>query len=263
MNVASVLTCLQAQRPLLLDYLARHQRGEVQPPQLHAHQIDAVFWLVKYFDPKNSEVNPAGEKTALVVLPTGCGKTGVAILASYALADSRVLVIMPSMIISEQVREAYQTFLLKRGIITKEQSRMPGVLPSICMPEKTTHIRHAFSSNVMIINPHKIGGQSNVPIEDVDPTDYDLIIVDEAHHYPANTWSRIIDHFPKSKHLFLTATPWRNGKPIIDKIQDFFKLERRQAVRNGIIRDIAELDEVSPASETNLEAVYEVRIVLQ
>ena len=37
----------------------------------------------------------------------------------------------------------------------------------------------------------------------------DLIIVDECHHAPANTYSKIVDHYPEAKVLGLTATPCR------------------------------------------------------
>ena len=37
----------------------------------------------------------------------------------------------------------------------------------------------------------------------------DLIIVDECHHAPANTYSKIINHYPEAKVLGLTATPCR------------------------------------------------------
>ena len=44
-----------------------------------------------------------------------------------------------------------------------------------------------------------------------------LIIFDEAHHSSANTWSRIIDAFPKARIIGLTATPCRlDGKPLSD-----------------------------------------------
>jgi DNA repair protein RadD len=43
--------------------------------------------------------------------------------------------------------------------------------------------------------------------------DFDLIIVDEAHHAVAGTWKKIIAAFPKAKILGVTATPTRgDGK---------------------------------------------------
>lgn len=46
---------------------------------------------------------------------------------------------------------------------------------------------------------------------------FDLIVVDEAHHSPAESWSRILKAFPKAKRLGLTATPFRpDGKQITE-----------------------------------------------
>jgi superfamily II DNA or RNA helicase len=39
---------------------------------------------------------------------------------------------------------------------------------------------------------------------------YDLIISDEAHHCGAETWKRVLSHFPNAKILGVTATPCRS-----------------------------------------------------
>ena len=66
---------------------------------------------------------------------------------------------------------------------------------------------------LMVVNAHKIGGTSRVKIEDI-PSD-DLVIVDEAHHYPAPTWKLLVDHFHNSQCLFLTARPCYKGNYIL------------------------------------------------
>jgi len=266
MEVAKVLSCFQAQGPRMLNYLQRLEKGEIQPPlhSLRSHQIEAVLKLVKYFDPQDKSVNPDGDTIALVVLPTGCGKTGVAVLASYVLSSVQsqacVLVITPSMIISEQIDGAYRHFLVKCGIISEDDKKRKGVVPSIDTIRSTSQISpesgYKPTTDVVIMNPHKIGGKSKVPIDKIDPDDYDLVIVDEAHHYPAPTWKRIVDRFPKCKRLFLTATPYRNGK-LLD-ITPCFTLEYEDAVRKGIIRGLDKLDEVLPHEQKNEEEIYKV-----
>jgi superfamily II DNA or RNA helicase len=44
------------------------------------------------------------------------------------------------------------------------------------------------------------------------PEHFDLVIIDEAHHYPAITWLGIVHHFPLASKLFFTATPYNKGK---------------------------------------------------
>ena len=40
----------------------------------------------------------------------------------------------------------------------------------------------------------------------------DLIIIDEAHHSTAGSWSKILKHFSTAKILGVTATPARLGR---------------------------------------------------
>lgn len=50
----------------------------------------------------------------------------------------------------------------------------------------------------------------------VSPADlFDLIIFDEAHHAPADTWSAYLGHYSRAKFVFLTATPFRRDKKAI------------------------------------------------
>jgi len=106
-----------------------------------------VLKLRNYFDPNDDSVNPDCLNTALVVLPNGCGKTGVAVLASYALSASRALVITPSTIVSEQVYDAYKHFLLDRKIITDDE--LDEFLPSIATISKSSQILHLETTKVV------------------------------------------------------------------------------------------------------------------
>ena len=183
-----------------------------------------------------------------MVLPTGCGKTGVAVLASYALNAARVLVITPSLIISKQIHKAFGNFLINHGIIPpNEPETAQRVLPTKSLIKKSTEIEEGMRSMVMVVNAHKIGGRSSVKIEDVPNEGYDLVIVDEAHHYPAPTWKLLVDHFDKSKRLFLTATPEHRGKPILP-VPPCYELKRSDAVEMGIVRDVF-FDETTEGDE--------------
>jgi len=215
MNIVRSLppSVFNLQSTFIIEYLKECQDGNYKETLLYPHQVEAVLELRKYFDPQQ---NPyaTGSNIALVVLPTGCGKTEVAVLASYALSATRVLVITPSVIISRQICKAYKECLLKFEIISPEDDQY--FHPMVRLITKSSDIREGMNSTVMVVNAHKIGGQSSVKIEDI-PADglYDLVIVDEAHHYPADTWKLLVDHFGNSKRLFLTATPEHEGRPIL------------------------------------------------
>ena len=239
----------------LLQSLSQEGNEQVS---LYPHQVEAVLRLKDYFDPQINPQNRNG--IALVVLPTGCGKTGVAILASYALNAKRVLVITPSIIISRQIYEAYGSFLTDHGVIPNAPEATQAALPTRSLIKKSSEIRPGLSSMVMVVNAHKIGGQSCVKIEDIpnkhDGPGYDLVIVDEAHHYPAPTWRLLVDHFSNSRRLFLTATPEHRGQPILPTINPCYRLTRADAVTRGIIREVM-FDDDTPQG-TDEQTQYEV-----
>ena len=119
-------------------------------------------------------------------------------------------------------------------------------LPTVSLIKKSSEVRAGMKSIVMVVNA-KIGGQSSVPIEDIPRDGHDLVIVDEAHHYPAPTWKLLVDHFCNSRRLFLTATPEHKGKPIL-LIPPCYELRRCIAVDTGIIRDVM-FDETTRGDE--------------
>ena len=231
------------QHAAMMGLLQRINNQRDENVSLYPHQVETVLKLHDYFDPQNNR--PNSSNIALVVLPTGCGKTGVAVLASYALNASRVLVITPSIIISRQIHEAYGKFLIEHGVIPDTPKVVQAVLPTRSLIKKSTEIQEGMSSMVMVVNAHKIGGQSSVRIEDIPHDGYDLVIVDEAHHYPAPTWKLLVDHFCNSRRLFLTATPEHRGAPILPMISPCYELEKSEAVARGIIRNV-KFDEDSP-----------------
>ena len=115
--------------------------------------------------------------------------------------------ITPSIIISRQIDAAYSKFLIDYKVIENTPENAQCALPTKSCIKKSSEISEGLKSMVMIVNAHKIGGQSSVRIEDIPNDGYDLVIVDEAHHYPAPTWKLLVDHFSDSLKLFLTATP--------------------------------------------------------
>lgn len=234
MNVNRELpqSVFNTQSHALLEFL----KTPAATDHLYQHQIDAVL------SAKQQLQNPSQPNIALVVLPTGCGKTGVAVLAPYALNATRVLVVTPSVKISKQIHEAFcgskerECFLVERKIVGPEHKST--VCPSGACIEHSVDIRQHMQDHIMVVNAHKVGGKSSVAIEEIPSANYDLVIVDEAHHYPAPTWKLLVDHFQRSNRLFLTATPMHDGKPILPNSAPCYELSRGDAVDNGVIRDL-------------------------
>ncbi|RYY82027.1 hypothetical protein EON63_14180 [archaeon] len=203
-----------------------------------------------------SFANQANPDIALVVMPTGTGKSGV--VAPYALNSSRVLIITPSVFISTQLYRdmcgttAESTFYVRRNICTIEnvvKFAENGYLvdKSLLRGGKTMDhfVRTMKLHNLVIANAHKFGENTGFDIAALPRTLFDTVIVDEAHHYPARTWTQIIDYFNLSKKVFVTATPTHRGQQIVgtsleDQTERFiaYQLGRDDAVVAGMIRSL-------------------------
>lgn len=121
----------------------------------------------------------------LLVSPTGSGKTVMfAYITSRANAMQRkVLIAAHRVELIDQISRALRTFDVPHGVIA------PGF-------ERTNH-------NVQVASIFTLARRLHT-IEEPD-----LIILDEAHHAIANTWSRLLEQFQDSRVLGVTATPER------------------------------------------------------
>ncbi len=131
----------------------------------------------------------------LLVMATGCGKTVVfdTFAAEMANQGRRVLILAHRDELIEQARDKYRS--ITGGETSKEKAKetsigspLPVVVGSVQTMSKDERLNR-FS-----------------------PTYFDIIIVDEAHHTLAKSYLKILEHFPGSRVLGVTATPDRGDK---------------------------------------------------
>ena len=230
-------------------------RRSVQEKWIYKHQADAVKCLRdELFDRPEGHVHGNLRNVSLAVLPTGTGKTGVGVLAAYACGAAKVLIVTPSETISKQQLTQFtvindpqinplqnEPFFLARGIFTPED-KIEDWAPvnSVCALNKRD-LRRAIDGRceLVIANAHKFGdGERGIDMNEFDQDYFSLVIVDEAHHYPAVTWRRIVEHFQQSKIIFLTATPQNQGHYILKNKKPCYTFDRDVAIAEGIIRKI-------------------------
>lgn len=218
----------------------------VEGGQLYQHQVDAVRAVKADFNAPNPDHGEFRD-VSLVVLPTGTGKSGVAVLAAYCCNVVKVLVVTPSVVVANQVFADFQyqdghdsvPFLERRDIFTYYQRRL--YMPYGALIKRTSEMMAAVvAAPLVVANAQKFGARSRVDLAKIPP-DFPLVIVDEAHHYPAQTWLNIVTHFAKSKILFLTATPFHKDaagrqKYILGPKRPCYQLEHAKAIDRGIIR---------------------------
>ncbi|MBE6844739.1 MAG: DEAD/DEAH box helicase [Ruminococcus sp.] len=72
------------------------------------------------------------------------------------------------------------------------------------------------------------------------PDEFDMIIVDEAHHSAAKTYRKVLEHFTPRQLIGFTATPNRADKARLNDIFDeiVFKRDLKWGIKNGYLCDI-------------------------
>lgn len=153
------------------------------------------------------------DEPAIVSLPTGYGKTALLMALPFILKSERMLVIEPSDALRKQTAGHLKELstLRKLGAVA-ENFPNPVVIGQKGHPESDDVWRTIRDADVTVSTP-----QSMSPIVAPEaPADlFDLIIFDEAHHSPADTWSAFLTHYPHARFVFLTATPFRRDRRII------------------------------------------------
>lgn len=77
-------------------------------------------------------------------------------------------------------------------------------------------------------------------LDSFDPCDFDIIIVDEAHHAAALSYKKVINHFTPRMLLGFTATPNRADSAKLNDVFDdiIFQRDLRWGIKNGYLCDI-------------------------
>jgi superfamily II DNA or RNA helicase/HKD family nuclease len=134
-----------------------------------------------------------GHWSNLVVAATGTGKTVIAAFDYQRLLETRgdlkLLFVAHRQEILEQSRSIFQAVLRDRGF---------GEL--FVAGERPIRGEHVFAS---------VQSLAHVDLTQIDPSYYDMLVVDEFHHAAAPTYRRLLEYFKPVVLLGMTATPER------------------------------------------------------
>lgn len=178
--------------------------GSADEPGLYRNQLGAVHAIASHFTLQSD--------SAIISMPTGSGKTAVLVATPYVLQSSRVLVITPSKLVRSQIAEEFAVLARLKAV---------GCFAPDAETPKTREVKHQISTkadwsalkdfDVVVGTPNCVApGLDGIP----KPAKqlFDLILVDEAHHAPAESWNRILEAFPTAKRVLFTATPFRRDR---------------------------------------------------
>ncbi|EES2616048.1 DEAD/DEAH box helicase family protein, partial [Escherichia coli] len=180
--------------------------------KLRSPQIEAYIKIKEFFSDEEN-------KEALVVLPTGTGKSGLISIAPFGVARKKVLIITPGLITKESIRKTQEVlennFWVNFDIVFNSKD-----IPIVNEYSSDLSDEHLLSSHIIYSNIQKVtSSRGNPLISRVPPDFFDLIIIDEAHHAPAQSWRDTLHYFSNAKILHVTGTPYRGDNQEIPGVK--------------------------------------------
>lgn len=199
--------------------------------QLREPQVEAYKALYDYFK--------SGGKTAVIQIPVGCGKSGIAAIAPFGIAKGRVLVVSPNLTIKDGIFESLDVtnkqkcFWRKRNVLTDE-AMIGGPFATTL---DTGNLSVCEKSHFVVSNVHQFSTNPEKWLKQFPRDFFDMIIVDEAHHSPAESWQKVHDHFKDAKVINMTATPFRGDAQEIEGDR-VYRYPFKKATFKGYIKRI-------------------------
>jgi superfamily II DNA or RNA helicase len=190
-------------------------------------QIGAIHAISSFFTLRKN-------KAAIVVMPTGSGKTAVLMMTPYVVGSAKVLIVTPSVMVRGQI---FEDFSLLKTLCHANVFSESVPKPSVYEMKHTysdDYCQHIVDADVVVATPPcALSLSMNEEIKVM----FDMVLVDEAHHVPARTWEQILINMDSSKHVLFTATPFRMDKKEI-KGDMIYTYPLSMAYSDGIFGDI-------------------------
>jgi excisionase family DNA binding protein len=177
---------------------------------LREPQRDAYARALEFFQ--------AGGQRAIVQLPVGCGKSGLAAILPFGISNGRVLIIAPNLTIKEELHKSLdisnrQKCFWRRMRVLDDADMTSG--PYVATLE-SGNLSVCAKSHIVLTNIQQLAANVDKWLNKFPEDFFDLIIVDEAHHGAAASWKQVFERFPRAKVVNLTATPFRSDRQELD-----------------------------------------------
>ncbi|WP_405062616.1 DEAD/DEAH box helicase family protein [Kribbella sp. NBC_01505] len=218
----------------------------LRPPQIGATLSVLGYWTRGPTEP------------ATVVMPTGTGKTDTMIAVFVAGQLQRLLVVVPTDALREQIADKFLSLgILPLRRLVKDSARMP-VVGRVERGFKSVSSAREFAAvcNVVVATPNALAASSEEARTALLAA-HTHLFVDEAHHIAAKTWNRLREMFGSKPVVQFTATPFRRDHRRLGG-RSVYTFSLRQAQRLGIYSSIDYLP-VTPRADTDL-AIAQVAI---
>ena len=174
------------------------ERYQIIKHQRETAKLDEITSIEKYTLQPNSmqvgfitnlkKILAAGEKRALLISATGTGKTYASAFAMRELGFRRVLFLVHRGQLARQTRKSYEKVFantVSMGLVGAGY--------------------HEYEADYVFATVQTLNRDEHLLQYAKDA--FDCIVLDEAHHVPADTYRKIMDHFTPKLWLGMTATP--------------------------------------------------------
>lgn len=206
-SLISAKDILKSWQKSSLKFIEENERSfGFRKPQLGALFSIKAHWTIS-------------KEVATVVMPTGTGKTEVMISIVISEKRERTCIVVPSKMLREQTIQRMSVLgkLRQIGIIDKNiQNPIVGCLCS--SPSNLDELDEILDKSNVIVATSSLLSSTKFKTEYINliANKCDTVILDEAHHVPSKTWSKIKKEFENVCCLQFTATPFRNDNKKID-----------------------------------------------
>ena len=152
----------------------------------------------------------ASNGPGILQIPVGCGKTGIMSTLPFGISEGRVLVITPNLTIRKGVQDALditsrECFWTKTRVLSDFTA---GPWTAV-LDGPAANVHDAIESDFVVTNVQQLASRADRWLPQFPPDFFDMILVDEGHHAPAESWQKVFRRFPDAKVVSLTATPFR------------------------------------------------------
>jgi len=197
---------------------------------LREPQKEAYEAAVEHFASKSTP--------AIIQLPVGCGKTGVAAILPFGLSRSRTLVIAPNTTIREGLYADLNIsnascFWKKAGVLSTFTA---GPYTALVDGPKA-NMDDCVNSHIVVANIQQLASSADRWLSQFPSDFFDLVVIDEGHHVAAESWQKVVRAFPNARFVSLTATPFRaDNKDLLGDL--VYRYPFARAMLNGYIKHI-------------------------
>lgn len=158
---------------------------------------------------------------ATIVMPTGTGKTETMLALNANRRFERLLVVVPTDALREQIAGKFETFgVLKQQKCLDETAAFPLVMRLSHIPASEAEVDEIFDSANVVVTTMQIAGRAEAPVQERMAARASALFIDEAHHIGARTWKSFrglfAEHEPPIPVIQFTATPFREDGGRVD-----------------------------------------------